>query len=153
MSNITLSRLLLLRVHGVVIFICVSEWVSEWGIILYHQVSTCSAISWWEHVTFQWDEDDDIHCAFHNHTLLEYSIFLARYYIQSMLFVAYVRVDRTICCPPFFFFFFFIYRCCPPPLFFVLFVFLNIDFFSYKQHFATFYVSLYDIYTINTIKQ
>ena len=33
------------------------------------------------------------------------------------------------------------------------FFFLNIDFFSYKQHFATFYVSLYDIYTINTIKQ
>ena len=26
------------------------------------------------------------------------------------------------------------------------FFFLNIDFFSYKQHFATFYVSLYDIY-------
>ena len=25
--------------------------------------------------------------------------------------------------------------------------------FSYKQHFATFYVSLYDIYTINTVKQ
>ena len=38
-----------------------------------------------------------------------------------------------------------------PPLFFSF--FLNIDFFSYKQHFATFYVSLYDIYTINTIKQ
>ena len=36
----------------------------------------------------------------------------------------------------------------PPPLFF-----LNIDFFLYKQHFATLYVSLYDIYTINTIKQ
>jgi len=36
----------------------------------------------------------------------------------------------------------------PPPFF------LNIDFFSCKQHFATFYVSLYDIhvYTINTIK-
>jgi hypothetical protein len=33
------------------------------------------------------------------------------------------------------------------------FFFFNIDFFSYKQHFATFYVSLYDIYTINTIKQ
>jgi hypothetical protein len=47
-----------------------------------------------------------------------------------------VRVDRTLCCHPFFFFFFF-----------------NMDFFSYKQHFATFYVSLYDIYTINTIKQ
>ena len=31
----------------------------------------------------------------------------------------------------------------PPPFFFF---FLNIDFFSYKQHFATFYVSLYDIY-------
>ena len=46
-----------------------------------------------------------------------------------------VLVDRTLCCPPFFFFF------------------INIDFFSYKQHFATFYVSLYDIYTINTIKQ
>ena len=45
-----------------------------------------------------------------------------------------VRVDRTLCCPPLFFF--------------------NIDFFfSYKQHFATFYVSLYDIYTINIIKQ
>ena len=37
----------------------------------------------------------------------------------------------------------------PPPPFF----FLNINFFSYKQHFATFYVSLYEIYTINTIKQ
>ena len=46
----------------------ISEWVSEWGIILYHQVSTCSAISWWEPVTFQWDEEDDIHCAFQNHT-------------------------------------------------------------------------------------
>ena len=34
-----------------------------------------------------------------------------------------------------------------------LFFSLNIDFFSYKQHFATFYVSIYDIYTINTIKQ
>ena len=33
------------------------------------------------------------------------------------------------------------------------FFFFSIDFFSYKQHFATFYVSLYDIYTINTIKQ
>jgi hypothetical protein len=43
--------------------------------------------------------------------------------------------------PPFFF------------LFFFFFFFYNIDFFSYKQHFATFYVSLYDIYTINTIKQ
>jgi hypothetical protein len=31
--------------------------------------------------------------------------------------------------------------------------FLNIDFFSCKQHFATLYVSLEDIYTINTIKQ
>ena len=31
--------------------------------------------------------------------------------------------------------------------------FLTSTFFSYKQHFATFYVSLYDIYTINTIKQ
>ena len=40
----------------------------------------------------------------------------------------------------------------PPPPFF-LFFFFNIDFFSYKQHFTTFYVSLYDIYTINTIKQ
>jgi hypothetical protein len=47
-----------------------------------------------------------------------------------------------------------------PPFFFYFlldvapsFFFLNIDFFSYKQHFATFYVSLYDIYTINTIKQ
>jgi hypothetical protein len=36
---------------------------------------------------------------------------------------------------------------------FFFFLFFNIDFFSYKQHFATFYVSLYDIYTINTIKQ
>ena len=34
----------------------------------------------------------------------------------------------------------------PPPFF------LTSIFFSYKQHFATFYVSLYDIYTINTIK-
>jgi hypothetical protein len=34
-----------------------------------------------------------------------------------------------------------------------VFVFFFIDFLSYKQHFATFYVSLYDIYTINTIKQ
>ena len=33
------------------------------------------------------------------------------------------------------------------------FFFFFIDFLSYKQHFATFYVSLYDIYTINTIKQ
>ena len=32
-----------------------------------------------------------------------------------------------------------------PPFFF--------SFFLYKQHFATFYVSLYDIYTINTIKE
>jgi hypothetical protein len=44
-----------------------------------------------------------------------------------------------------------------PPFFFILdsppFFSFNIDFFSYKQHFATFYVSLYDIYTINTIKQ
>ena len=32
-------------------------------------------------------------------------------------------------------------------------LFLTSIFFSYKQHFATFYVSLYDIYTINTIKQ
>ena len=38
-----------------------------------------------------------------------------------------VLVDRTLCCSLFFF---------------------NIDFFSYKQHFATFYVSLDDIYTI-----
>jgi hypothetical protein len=45
---------------------------------------------------------------------------------------AQVLVDRTLCCSFFFF---------------------NIDFLSYKQHFATFYVSLYDIYTINTIKQ
>ena len=44
-----------------------------------------------------------------------------------------VRVDRTLWCLPFFF------RCCPP-------LFFNIDFFSYKQHFATFYVSLYCIY-------
>ena len=43
--------------------------------------------------------------------------------------------------------------CCPPPPFFFFFFFFNIDFFSYKQHFATFYVSLYDIYTKNTIKQ
>jgi hypothetical protein len=35
----------------------------------------------------------------------------------------------------------------------LFFFFFNIDFLSYKQHFATFYVSLYDIYTINTIKQ
>ena len=35
----------------------------------------------------------------------------------------------------------------PPPLFF------NIAFFSCTQHFATFYVSLYDIYTIKTITQ
>jgi hypothetical protein len=33
-------------------------------IILYHQMSTCSAISWWEHVTVQWDEDEDIHNVF-----------------------------------------------------------------------------------------
>ena len=40
------------------------------------------------------------------------------------------------------------------PFFFSFFsFFFNIDFFSYKKHFATFYVSLYDIYTINTIKQ
>jgi hypothetical protein len=39
-----------------------------------------------------------------------------------------------------------------PPLFFFFF-FLNIDFLLYKQHFATFYGSIYDIYTINTIKQ
>ena len=31
--------------------------------------------------------------------------------------------------------------------------FLNIDFFPCKQHFATLYVSLDDIYTINTSKQ
>jgi hypothetical protein len=36
---------------------------------------------------------------------------------------------------------------------FFFFFFFSIDFFSYKQHFATFYVSLYDIYAINTIKQ
>jgi hypothetical protein len=47
---------------------------------------------------------------------------------------------------PFFFLFFF--KMLPPPPFF-----LTSTFFSYKQHFATFYVSLYDIYTINTIKQ
>ena len=39
----------------------------------------------------------------------------------------------------------------PPPPFF--FFYKHRLFFSYKQHFATFYVSLYDIYTINTIKQ
>ena len=44
------------------------EHVTFRGIILYHQMSTCSAIWWWEHVTVQWDEDDDIHCAVHNHT-------------------------------------------------------------------------------------
>ena len=54
--------------------------------------------------------------------------------------------------PRFFFFFFFFFLDVapppPPPFFF------NIDFFfSYKQHFAAFYVSLYDIYTLNTIKQ
>ena len=54
-----------------------------------------------------------------------------------------VRMDRTLCCPPFFFFFFFLIDAAPPP-FFVFFVYLNIDFFSYEQHFATFYVSLYD---------
>ena len=37
------------------------------------------------------------------------------------------------------------------PLFLIF--FLTSIFFSYKQHFATFYVSLYDIYTINTIKR
>ena len=49
--------------------------------------------------------------------------------------------------------FFFFFKMLPPPPLFFFFFFLNIDFFSYKQHFATFYVSLYDIYTINTIKQ
>jgi hypothetical protein len=39
-------------------------------------------------------------------------------------FYTQVLVDRTLCCPLFFFFSFF----------------LNIDFFPYKQHFATFYV-------------
>jgi hypothetical protein len=51
-----------------------------------------------------------------------------------------VRVDRTLCCHPFFIFIFIIF-------------FFIIDFFSYKQHFATFYVSLYDIYTINKYNQ
>ena len=46
------------------------------------------------------------------------------------------RVNRTLCCNPFFL--------DVAPFFFLF--FLSIDFFSYKQHFATFYVSLYDIY-------
>jgi hypothetical protein len=54
-----------------------------------------------------------------------------------------VLVDRTLCCS---LFFSFNLRWWPP-------LFFNIDIFSYKQHFSTFYVSLYDIYTINTIKQ
>ena len=43
----------------------------------------------------------------------------------------------------------FFFKMLAPPFFFLL----NIDFFSYKQHISTLYVSLYDIYTINTIKQ
>ena len=43
----------------------------------------------------------------------------------------------------------YMYVASPLPFFF----FWTSIFFSYKQHFATFYVSLYDIYTINTIKQ
>ena len=37
-------------------------------------------------------------------------------------------------------------------LFFFFFFFIEHRLFSYKQHFATLYVSLYDIYTISTIK-
>ena len=61
-----------------------------------------------------------------------------------------VLVDRTLCYSPCFFFFF---KMLPPPPLFFFFFFFNIDFFSYKQHFATVYVSLYDIYTLDTIKQ
>jgi hypothetical protein len=48
-------------------------------------------MSWWD-VIFRWDEDDDIHCAFHNHTQLEYFKFLSKYYKQSMLFVGNLQI-------------------------------------------------------------
>jgi hypothetical protein len=52
-----------------------------------------------------------------------------RYSVTVNKVLAQLRMDRTLCCPPLFFFFFF----------------WTSIFFSYKQHFATFYVSLYDI--------
>jgi hypothetical protein len=50
---------------------------------------------------------------------------------------AQVLVDRTLWCS-------FFFKMLPPSPFFLFFCFLSIDFFSYnyKQHFATFYVSL-----------
>ena len=40
------------------------EWVSVWVIVVKHQFSNLSAISWWrEQVNFQWD-DDEVHFVF-----------------------------------------------------------------------------------------
>jgi hypothetical protein len=36
----------------------VSEWVSEWVIVVYRQFSNLSAISWGEQVNIQWDDDE-----------------------------------------------------------------------------------------------
>jgi hypothetical protein len=35
-----------------------SEWVSEWVIVVKRQLSNFSAISWWEQVNFQRDDDE-----------------------------------------------------------------------------------------------
>jgi len=32
--------------------------LSEWAIVVYRQLSNFSAISWWEQLNFQWDNDE-----------------------------------------------------------------------------------------------
>jgi len=34
--------------------------VSERVIVVYHQLSNFSGVSWWEQVNFQWDDDDEV---------------------------------------------------------------------------------------------
>ena len=79
---------------------------------------------------------------------LNYSIYILHTDIDTYIRRFYIIITGTCgqypMLPSFFFLSFFLKMFPHPPFL----IFFNIDFISYKQHFATFYVSLYDIYTI-----
>ena len=52
-------------------YLMFNMWVSEWAIVVLHQFSNYSAISWREQVNFQWD-DDEVSFVLDQHAELDF---------------------------------------------------------------------------------